>query len=726
MADKLKESVAKSLKVLVDHCDDEDREVRDRQVRTWKKLKYYWDGWQRLYYSETAHDWRVPDFTGDEYSSYYDKPVNVFRSYLESIIAALSVTVPPIKCYPDDADNTLDVATARAGDKISLLVSRHNNAELLWIHALYILCTEGMVASYRYTKEDEKYGTYEEEVTENRSEEVDINTCPVCNTKLVDDNVCPECIEEVKFPLPAKETIEKTVITGKIKKPKARQCIEVYGGLYVKISNYAKKQEDCLYLMWNYETHYANVRSRYPDIQIHEGKPAGANEYYERWGRTSTQYSGEEPENIVSCRNVWVRPALFHILDKDDREELEKLYAKGVKVVLADDKICEAVEEDLDDHWTLTANPLSDHLHHEPNGLLLVNVQDMTNDLLALVLQTIEHGIPQTFADPSVLDFKEYKNTEATPGAIFPARPKAGKTVRDAFYEVRTATLSREIEPFMQRVQEIGQLVSGALPSLFGGVGGKTAAEYSMSRAQAQQRLQSSWKMLRVWWKDTFGKVIPAYISDVMEDERLVEEDEQGNFVNIVIRKAELEGKIGRVELDTSEQLPITHAQKKDAIMELIKMGNEQILAAFTSPENVGLLSEAIGLDDFTLPNQDDIEKQYEEIQQLLQSGPMPSPDGIELPSVQPDMEVDNHEVAVVTIKKWAVSAAGRAAKRDNPNGYKNVLLKLKMHMMALQPPPMLPEQVPNQQPSQVPRQQVNQEGVNGLNEQFPASIGIQ
>src|SRR5262245_39984239 len=113
------DKVQRLLKEVLDHFDKEDVSVRERQIRTARRLKLLWDGYQRAWYSEVAHDWRIWDDTqnsSDTDQAYYDKPINVFRAYLESIIAALSVTVPAIKCFPDDADSTLDIATARAGD----------------------------------------------------------------------------------------------------------------------------------------------------------------------------------------------------------------------------------------------------------------------------------------------------------------------------------------------------------------------------------------------------------------------------------------------------------------------------------------------------------------------------------------------------------------------------------------------------------------------------------
>src|SRR6187431_3588190 len=159
MAVELDDTTKALLKQIVDHFDDEDRAVRDRQIRTWRRLKLLWENIQHVYYSEVAHDWRIPESERageDSDQGFYDKPVNIYRAYLESIIAALSVTVPPVTCYPDDADNPLDVTTAKAGNKIAELVFRHNDMPLLWLHALFIHVTEGMTACYTYSKESEE------------------------------------------------------------------------------------------------------------------------------------------------------------------------------------------------------------------------------------------------------------------------------------------------------------------------------------------------------------------------------------------------------------------------------------------------------------------------------------------------------------------------------------------------------------------------------------------
>ena len=514
--------------------------------------------------------------------------------------------------------------------------------------------------------------------------------------------ICPQCLE-VMDPELRKESFVTTRIVGQTTEPKGRICIEAMGGLYIKIPNYCKTQASLPYLIYSDEFDYSSVIERFEHLhgnkellkKIKSGQNPGGYEYYAQWGRLSPQYRGEFPQNVVTVNEAYIRPCKFNILnDIKDVKKLKKLFPDGVKVTFVDDQYADACPECLDDTWTLTENPLSDFLHFDPLGQSLVSVQDITNDLISLVLQTIEHGIGQTFVDGGVVNLNAYQQTSALPGGIFPATPKTGKSLADAFFELRTATLSSEVMPFGDSIQSMGQLVSGSLPSIFGGqIGGSdTASEYSMSRAQALQRLQNTWKLFTITWKETMGKVIPLYITLVNEDERDVQQTDDGNFINTFIRKAELEGKIGRVELEANENLPLTWTQKKDLMMTLLQATNPKIMEILNAPENAGLIHEALGLVDFYVPNEDSVIKQYDEIKVLLAGEPMDTgmPDPMTgqpqlLPSVEVDPDYDKHDVEFEIVRKWAASEAGRQTKIDNNPGYMNVLLHGRMHLQIMQ-----------------------------------------
>lgn len=734
------DEIAGLLNSVIDHFDKEDRFVRERQIRHWRRLKLYWNSFSQVYWSESAQDYRIYNRENAEHGSdqeYYDKPVNVFRAFLETIIAALSIQVPAISCVPDDAENPLDLSTAKAGDKIAEQSYKHSNAIFLWLQALYVHCTEGMVACHTYTRESKEYGTYQEK--DYKDEDVDSYVCPYCNERIPDnvfpedknefdadgDNgdkenlfspnmegaskVCPDCGEELPQSLP-KTKLKIPRFVGVTDKPKSRVCLDVYGGLYVKVASYAKKQENTPYLSLSYETHYANAMEMFDSMrdQIPQGgwAHAGVNDPWEQQGRLNTQYRGDFPENNVTVSQWWLRPSSFNVLSDDQYEKLREKFPNGAKVSKVNDTCVKYEKEALDDHWTLTRNPLSDYLTHDPLGELITNIQDIINDLISLTLQTIEHGIIQTWADPAVVNFGAYNQIEAAPGTISPTKPVASnKSISEAFYSSKSAILAPEIFQLYRIIQELGQFVSGALPALFGGQqargASKTASEYAMSKGQALQRLQTPWKMLTIWWKEIYAKVIPQYMKILVEgqgDERIVEKDKYGNFVNVFIRKAELGGKIGSVELEASEQLPISDEQQKEIILQLMQVNNAEIMQALTTPENLGFLRKVIKIPQFKLPGEDDRQKQYEEINMLLATEPivipptqqdieaamlqgMPPPEPQELPSVEVDELVDNHDVEGPTCRSWLVSDAGRLAKEENPPGYKNVLLHFKMHM---------------------------------------------
>lgn len=773
---KYDDEIQRLLKTVYEDCAKEDYAVRERQLRLCRRLKLLWEGFQRVWYSEVAHDWRIYDENADNDTEQgaYDKPINVFKAYLESIIAALSVTVPPIKCFPDDADNTLDLATAKAGDKIAQLVYRHNNVSLLWLHGLFIHATEGLTACYAYPVADKKYGTYENKKYRDDEEAHNITSCSSCGAVLDDqlagppnpdemqqppnpdmtggmpapnpqvpptpqqipkpsgddaielegmlddefmpDNddaelhaametgtdLCPVCMAQMSPQIKTEKFIV-TRLVGITKEPKTRICMEVYGGLNVKVAVFAKNQKGTPYLIFNEEIDSSLACEKYEDYvpgrdrkgflaKISSPTNAGSYTNYEQFARLSPQYQGEFPSNVVTVSKAWIRAGKFNILPEDDAKKLKKLFPDGVKVTFVNDIYACAENESLDDSWTLNENPLSDYLYFNPMGEGLVSIQEITNDLISLVLQTIEHGIGQTFADPAVLDFNAYSQTEAIPGGIFPAKPKSGKSISEAFHEMKTATLSAEVMPFMQNIQSLAQLESGALPSLFGGAieGSETASQYSMSRAQALQRLQNTWKMFTIWWKEIFGKVVPMYIKEMKDDERDVQRDDDGNFVNVLIRKAELEGSLGKVELEANENLPITWAQKKDIIEKLLLNPNPKIMEILSAPENITLLHDSLGLVDFYVPGEDDIIKQYDEIKMLLNSEPIANPmdptgQMPELPSVEIDPIFDNNQVEFEICRKWIISEAGRQTKVDNEAGYRNVLLHGKLHYMQVQ-----------------------------------------
>jgi hypothetical protein len=709
---ELSDDLKQKLQAITEHFDLEDKPVRERQIMQWRKLKLYWAGYQRIWYDIVAHDWRTWDewqALGNDDQNFYDKPINVLRAYVESIIAAMSITIPQVSCGPKDADNADDLLTAKAGNNVSKIIAKDNDDALLWLYLIFVYCTEGLVTCYHYSKEDEKYGTYKVPNEKLVKEEHYICPNPECAEIIPDEEVespviegelgnptkvCLACGQSYVPEALKKAEVQVPRIDGETTKNKSHQCLEIRGGLYVKVPLYAKVQGDCPYLRYSYETHFSNVLAEFPQLankfkkdgKIRHSSNAGDGNY-ERWGRLPIPYLSDFPNYSPTVTKYWLRPSSYNVLcdDTEGIKELTRLFPTGVRVTFINDYLAEAVEEKLDDRWTIAYNPFADYIHHDPIALLLTSMQDILNDLNSLTLQTVEQGIPQTFVDPAVVDLDAYKQSEAAPGSVYGTKAvSATKSIAEGFHTLKTATLGTEVLPYGQKVQEMGQLSSGALPSLFGGSGpqgSRTASEYAMSRSQASQRLQSPWKILTFFYKNIYAKAIPAFIEDMVDDEKMVQRKDDGSFMNLIVRKAETNGKIGEVFLDVSDNLPVSWQQKKETLVELLQLQSPILAQALMAPENLPLLREAFGLNELMLPGEEDRNKQYEEIKLLLDGEPLDET----MPSVPVDQLLDNHQIEAEILRNWLVSPEGRDAKINNPSGYMNCLLHYKWHMLYLQ-----------------------------------------
>lgn len=766
---RLTEIEEDELKKIFEYFWKEDIDVRQQSLAKWKRLKLLWNNIQDTWYDSVAHDWRVWDGNlgnaGDNSQGYYDDRVNVFRAYLEAIISALSITVPPVKCYPDDAENSSDIETAKAGDKIAELIYRHNDVTLLWLRALYVYMTEGFVVASARDNYSKDNGTERVDEYEDETETHDITTCPNCGFELdnqivnpdeemvapqaqdaagipevqpeivpqaipgeeeeidltaldpsmippdmnpdmmnpemiqsgMGQDMCPSCGEMMVPEIYREEEIKK-VWVGTTNEPKGRVQLGAYGGLNIKIPLYARTQAECLYLFYSFENHYSQSIQKYPDLheELQEDRTNhNGFDSWEQWARLNVEYrAGSYPVDNVTDKTGWFKPEAFNILERDRAKHWKKRCPDGISITFVNDYFACAKAEELDKHWTLQINPLADFIQNDPIAMLLVSIQEITNDLISLTKQTVEHGVGLTFVDPQFIDLNAYGQTEVLPGSLIPTKTISGnKKLQDGIYEVKTATLSGEVLPFAQQIQTLGQTVIGAPPSLWGGSiqGSETASEYSMSKNQAQSKLGTTWKMFGIWWKNHFGKAIPLYISLVQTDQRDVKRRKDGSFINVLIRKAELTGKIGKVELEANENIPLTWSQRKDVIMQLLLSPNPQVIQMLMAPENLDVLREAIGIDGFYVIGEDDRDKQYNEIQALLDSEPIQTGEidpmtmvPVEVPSIEVDELMDNHIIQFEICRKWAVSESGQLTKIENELGYKNVLLHAKQHLMIL------------------------------------------
>lgn len=687
MIKNLPDELQKELMGILKKIETRDQSVRDRQLRLVKELELYWKNIHNIFWDSSAKDFRnISDQNIEEdLDTYYaDKVVNIYRAHGESIIAALTQDLPQTIFTPDDAENQDDIRASDAWTRVSELIAREQKAILLAIRALYLMYNSGTIAGYIYSKAVEENGTYKVPQYSKTIQYTDFHICPICAYDLTSEirqtaeetvpgpTLCPSCGQEV-FPLVDTDEEEIPVISGYRYEPKPRPVIEIYGMANVRIPHFIRTQKECGYLILETESD-----KEYAKDVANKDIGASSNTYESgRWARLDADFDWEHANEITSWRRVWFRPWQFQMATNEETtKKLKKLFPNGCYFLMMNDMFIECDNESMDEHWVISQSPLSNHIHAEPLGLPIKAVQDMRSELIILQLQAMEYGIPETFADPQVLDFNSYNKTEARPGQVYQVKQApTGRPLESAFATLKTAVYPREAEEFKKALDADGQFVLGDFPSIYGGAqtaGSKTYAEYSASQARALQRLSISWKIFSVFWAGVTEKATRIFINEMREDEKFVKKS--GNsWVNIWIRRSDLLGKIGSVEPEPNAGFPMSFAQKKDALIKLMELKDPAVVAVITHPENAGTVSRYMGFPELYIPGEDDRNKQLNEIQEMLE--------GIQ---VEVDPDLDNHQIEYSACIAWMNSPYGQDTKLTNLAGFNLVKEHARVHRQIL------------------------------------------
>ena len=680
------EDIYSKINPLVERYEKRSSEFRTRRTRVWKLLDNYWNDLQYTFWDDnqgaysTVNGVVIPGESGIDESP---RQANIIKAHGESIIAALSSGIPNAQFFPENAEDAEDVNTAKAYSIISDIIQSHNNFGTLFVKLLFILWNQDFAAIWNYTDKDKKYGTFARPGFRKERVETENYSCPECGAPLEmprDEEeltvpYCAECEEVVNPKVSTEVTTEQVPYI--IDEEKSRVLLRAFGPRNVEIPSYVKSQDETPYLILRLDYSSARMREEFPGFYDKIKDSETDDENNEAYLRQHYDDSREDQDTVV-VKIVWFRSWAFNGLEKSDSAELKDKFPSGGRFTFISDHLVEAIEEDLDDHWTITQSPISDHLHSNPLGHALLDIQDMTNDLINITDQTIHHGVSEVFADPDVVDFDQYGRRTASPGQMTPAKPLGGRGLNDAFYATKPAMLSGEVGSFGEALKEMGQFVSGALPSIFGGanVGGSdTAAEYSMSRSNALQRLSTYYKMLSEFVVEVLHKSVLLYIETMQEKEAFVK-PQGNNFVNVWVTREQTQGMVGKVTVEGSDNLPASWMQKRDLLMSLMDKGNPQIDAVLYSPQNATLIKTILGIEQLVIPGEDSRNKQWAEIEVLLDEVPKDEQTS-SLPII-PDVDDDAVEFAVCT--SWLQSPQGQETRKFNPPGYMNVLLHCKAH----------------------------------------------
>lgn len=744
--ENIPEDIQAALLDLIRMGERESDLARRGHYKRMLEAEEFWKGNHYPIWSEKDFSFRTPWDYALEKGRLEDQPVyqyiiNVFQAYGLTIIAALSQRVPKVRFFPRSAKSEIDIATARASSDIAELVEKNNRIKIIAMREAYLLWTQGGFGTFTRFVRDKRQGIEEEipvmemsTVTvapdryackscgeEISSEEIqsqptvdelghesDLKTCPSCGYALTDSDFMPA------------ESAEVPVVSDIKKIPEGFEKMTVYGFLNLKMSPYAHGFDGTGYLHLVEDVHEAAVRAAHPALHREIGANADSGtsgsqgsitDTYERTGRmklfdASSPYSGLRAipaTSYVTYKRCWLRAwFLMGHPDPDMRERLMQMFPTGVYVALAGDKFLDAREEDIDDFWTICTAMPGYGLYTEAIGGSTIPMNKQINDASNVIAEHIDYGTaPPVFTDAEFVNMEALRQTKMRPGNFFPiTRTRGGmaRNISDLMYQPQIK-IDANIYGYGRNLIELAQVVNGALPSLFGGQmkGNETAAAYAQSRDQAMGKLQLFWANVKQHHADTMRIAVECFRRNRTKDTEKVVIGKGDDYTSKYIHLENLKGNI-LAEPEADEDFPATWAEIRSNLQEMLTSSPEMAQIILSEPANAPVLRKFLASPAIILPSEDNREKQFREIDELLMAAPVPTLDpnpmamdpmtggpGTKwLPTVMPDVHADDHVVHIKAIQEWVVSDDGIMAKKSNPEGYANALAHLLAHKEAI------------------------------------------
>jgi predicted RNA-binding Zn-ribbon protein involved in translation (DUF1610 family) len=700
------DSICSSVLDLVKTCEIEDEYVRSYQLATWRRNDCYWESIQNIFWADNIGEWAsigpgglsVGMDTGEEegradFGPLYDYVFNIYTAHGESIVAALSQSVPWLEFFPDNSDNPSDLITAKHKTKLSLIIQQHNKAKLKLMEILFRFFNQGMACILRYSDRDKKYGEIQIPKYELKTHQVTPHNCPACNEviaeawdgeELEQAPICPKCgligeggaVEE-------REIHEKV---GNDVFPRAKETWRILSPIEVKLPTQIHSQAEAGYAFYYLDINVAKAWNDYPDFR--DDIVADATGSRERWYRTAPTYAtswlgATEDTNLAAGKRCWFRPwQLEKIAGRSDDEKmaiveyLKRKFPSGLHVTIFNNKIVDAYEDGIDDSWVIRKCRVSPFLHTTPPGQTLIPLQDCKNQVGNLTVETIDYAIPATFADTEYLDFDTFGQQTAAPGFITPAKAPPGKDLDAGFHQQQMATLSKEVEVFQDRIDEEAQFITGDFPSIYGGPSegsSRTLGEYIESGQRALSRLSIMFEHLKDTWIDLNVLSVDKHADELRTfkyNESMTQKD--GSGYRTITANWDKLSKVGASHAECDPNFPISSGAKMALLVKLLQVPTPEIMQVLAHPENSKIIVQALGFPELYVPGDAQRLKALININKLLQSAPIEI-GGQTIPSIEPEPGVDDGALQDEIVKVWLSDERGLEAKEENPAGYMNV-----------------------------------------------------
>lgn len=519
--------------------------------------------------------------------------------------------------------------------------------------------------------------------------------CRTCGNPLSDNDFFPA------------EQIEVPVITEHKEMPNGMVAMTLYSALMVDAAPYAKNLRETPILNVDEEVDIASLRASYPKqweaLRTSLG-PMLSEAQNERTARQMVYSESGARSNFIqdlmpTLSRSWIQSWAFNYIENQETaRKLKKIFPKGCLLVNVGDLFLEAREARLTDEWSWAGTIQETFGLFPPAvGDAAIPLQERINDVANITHEYMDRlAAGMVLYNSNLIDGEALNAKPMLPGILNPVKMKQtasamGNRLEDAIVQVK-AEIDANIYSYADKLVFTAQLISGTPPQIFGGAGDP----HIETMGGQQQQLSTAMGKLSLFWDNVRDEhahaaeiAVKCAQENMTEDWISVSTDESGKYRNDYVRLDEMEGSIHAYP-ETDQSFPMTWQEVKAFWDKLIEFGssgkNPYINAIMDEPANQEQIATWTGVPGLVVPGRDmrnkvlrtiDLLMQQKAIRCAAEGGHGPGSVPLEVPSIQPDKELDDMDVIAKTVRQWAQKNFDK--KDENPEGFRNVILYYKM-----------------------------------------------
>ena len=523
--------------------------------------------------------------------------------------------------------------------------------------------------------------------------------------------------------------------------PRGQEIAEVFGKLEAKVPINANAIEDFPFLQVCKEYDYAYVKGMFPDKadKIKPGAAGAGENELDRIARINvclaleaSYVTGDSMVRDCTVQRTWFRPAMFmEVEDMEARVELLEAFPNGCLCVIAGEAFIFARQESMDDHCTLVQAFPGSGQNRIALCSKLLSIQKRVNNWIDLLNDYFIRCVPIRWISNALGDPEALTDQSSVPGSFVFYDPSQlvaqAQTGQPPIFVEPVPVQNPAMPQFIQFfINELPQLLVGALPSLFGAnANTDTVGGIAIQRDQALGRLGTPWHAIQMATAKYFRQAVA--LAAQMRTKPIMGLDKD-QIIRVEI--SELKGNVLAFPEEDSN-FPESWVQKQSRYQALLTDASNPLIQQFltSTPMNMRTAVRMAGIQELDMPQADSWEKQMGEIEVMLQTGPVPNPawqqanfkasqmaqqvasahargelipaqalqeaqqaqqQAQQVPqfisSLSIDPQVDDNAVEAQTCGSWLNSPVGRAMKNGSPQqkqAYENVKLHFLAHKQA-------------------------------------------